>query len=152
VRELIDGCGVHGTAGGEVLTTGPLRADLLHELTEAMAETAAAPSTARADTPGLGFADAMAAVLAGEHITRDRWAGRAYVTAQAGYPDGIGINANTAAATGLPEGEEAEFGPYLMKCQLREGERPRFVPGWAPNQGDMFATDWRVRARPGRQG
>ncbi len=113
---------------------------------------------------GLGFPDALRAVLDGHHITRDRWADGRYVTAQAGYPDGIGINANTAAATGLPEDTEAVFRPYLMKCQgtvQAEGDpgrrlaedwvRPHFVP-WTPNQGDLFARDWQVLVRPAGQG
>lgn len=96
------------------------------------------------------FADALVAAQCGRHIAREAWGPGAYVTAQAAYPQGIGVNANTALATGLPEGSVAAFEPYLM-MRLADvpGERmmppppPRFVP-WTPGQDDLFARDWRV--------
>lgn len=102
---------------------------------------------------GLSFGEAMMAVRAGALITRVAWSG-GYVAAQAGYPQGIGVNANTSAATGLAEGSTAVFGPYLIR-QLPErapvvddgkfvDQPPRFVLGWAPDQEDLFADDWRV--------
>lgn len=60
-----------------------------------------------------------------------------YVIFQAGYPDGIPINKNTAEATGLPEGTVCKFGPYMM---LRAADGT-FVP-WVPSQTDQLATDW----------
>lgn len=96
----------------------------------------------------LSFGEAMIALRAGRPVTRALWAGGTYVTAQAGYPDGIGVNANTAAATGLPQGSTAVFGPYLLKCiqPSVEGRAPVFAP-WTPDQGDLFADDWMVLAR-----
>jgi hypothetical protein len=111
------------------------------------------PSTAPA--AGLSFASALAAVKAGQHATRSSWRG-GYVTAQAAYPQGIGVNANTARATGLPEGATAVFRPYLMRALpqvtpvVDDGRfvepTPAFVP-WTPDQDDLFAEDWRILPR-----
>lgn len=106
------------------------------------------------------FAAALAAVQTGCHIWRSIWETGVYVTAQVGYPQGIGVNENTARATGLDAGRRVVFAPYLMRCEPQsvrvvddEGESraaPVFVP-WTPDQADLFATDWRVLARPGAE-
>jgi hypothetical protein len=97
-------------------------------------------------TPPLNFGQAYGAVRAGRHITRESWEPTAFVTAQAGYPEGIGVNTNTAQATGLAQGSRAAFGPYLMRCSGRlAGVTPAFVP-WTPGQEDLFADDWRLLA------
>jgi hypothetical protein len=79
------------------------------------------------------------------------------VTAQAGYPQGIGVNANTAAATGLEEGTTAVFRPYLLRLMpqmtpvVDDGkfvDLPPEFEHWTPSQSDMFADDWRVLPRP----
>lgn len=105
----------------------------------------------------VGFADALRAVQAGAHVARVSWAPGEYVTAQAGYPDGIAVNENTSRATGLEVGTTAVFLPYLLR---RLAPRPagvengEFVDGppefehWLPGQADLFATDWRVLRRP----
>lgn len=103
---------------------------------------AAQPVRVAESLSGLAFAEALLACQAGRHIARTGWAAGGYVTAQAGYPDGIGVNANTARATGLVEGTVVEFGPYLMRCSYFDG-RPSFVP-WTPGQEDLFARDWRI--------
>ncbi len=92
---------------------------------------------------GLSFGDALAALKAGRRVTRASWPG-GYVTAQAGYPQGIGINANTAAATGLPVGTTAVFGPYLMKVVTPFADAPPECGPWTPDHRDLFADDWRV--------
>lgn len=74
-------------------------------------------------------------------LTRQGWNGPGqYVVLQRGYPDGIAINANTAQATGLPEGTTAFFRPYLMLKTVNENE---FVP-WVPSVSDLLATDWEL--------
>lgn len=102
------------------------------------------------------FAAALAAVQGGCHIWRTAWGSGSYVTMQVGYPAGVGVNANTARATGLEEGTEVVFAPYLMRCLPQvvptvDGKfvdnPPVFAP-WTPDQEDLFATDWRVAARP----
>ena len=86
----------------------------------------------------MNFGDALTAVKNGQQITRAGWNGPGqYVAYQPGYPDGIGINANTAAATGLPEGTVCSFRPYLM---LRTADGS-FVP-WVPSISDVLAEDW----------
>ena len=60
-----------------------------------------------------------------------------YIVLQPGYPDGIGINANTAEATGIPQGTVCVFRPYLMMFTA-DGE---FVP-WVASQTDLLASDW----------
>jgi hypothetical protein len=79
-----------------------------------------------------------AAVRDGARITRAGWNGTGmWVVHQAGYPDGIPINSNTAAATGLVEGTVCRFLPYLM-LRTVGGD---FVP-WVISQTDALADDW----------
>jgi hypothetical protein len=103
------------------------------------------------DLDALDFSGALLAVKAGHHITRDGWNGNGlYVTRQAGYPDGIDINQNTADATGLPAGTSCVFPPYLMLCSpngTAGDPRPQLV-NWVPSIGDVMAVDWRIVARP----
>lgn len=105
----------------------------------------------------LSFSEALDAVKTGAHITRAAWTGGSYVTAQAGYPQGIGVNQNTAGATGLPVGTQVAFPPYLIRRLpvlapvVDDGKfvepTPAFTP-WTPDQADLFATDWRIVPRP----
>lgn len=84
------------------------------------------------------FGTALARLRAGERVTRTGWNGRdMYVTLQAGYPDGIPINDNTARATGLPAGTVCVFRPYLL-MRTADGS---FVP-WLASQTDILAQDW----------
>ncbi len=77
---------------------------------------------------------------AGRKVARDGWNGKdMYVVYQPGYPDGIGINANTAKATGIPEGTICKFLPYLM-FRTAQGD---FVP-WLASQTDILADDWNI--------
>lgn len=105
----------------------------------------------------IDFGGALQAVKAGHHVARAGWQGAArYVTLQDGYPDGIGVNENTAAATGLPKGHLAAFSPYLTMCirahrslgVAAEWELiDTFVP-WTPDMTDVLAEDWTVVPRP----
>jgi hypothetical protein len=65
-----------------------------------------------------------------------------FVCLQTGYPKGAAINKNTVDATGLPEGSEAQFLPYLMFRTAR-GD---FVP-WVASQTDLLENDWKIVAR-----
>lgn len=87
----------------------------------------------------MDIGDALrAAVQDGVKIARSGWNGKGlFVVYQRGYPDGIAINANTAAATGIPEGTVCSFLPYLM---LHTADRS-FVP-WVISQSDALAQDW----------
>lgn len=87
------------------------------------------------------FSEAMERVkIRGTRISRDGWNGPGqYVVYQRGYPNGIAINANTAEATGIPEGTLMAFKPYLMLCTV-DGE---FVP-WVITQTDALSDDWTV--------
>lgn len=101
---------------------------------------------------GLGFGQALLACQQSRHIAREGWPAGSYVTAQAGYPEGVGINANTARATGMREGAVVAFAPYLMRCSGAAVDGvPVFAP-WTPDQGDLFAQDWRILPRPGVTG
>jgi len=60
-----------------------------------------------------------------------------WICLQAGYPNGIPINANTARATGLSEGEVHKFLPYIMMKTVND----EFVP-WLASQTDVLAEDW----------
>jgi hypothetical protein len=76
----------------------------------------------------------------GVKIARAGWNGKGmYIVLQAGYPDGIAINKNTAEATGIAEGTICKFHPYLMMKAV-DGS---FFP-WNPNQLDMLSEDWEI--------
>lgn len=88
----------------------------------------------------MDFSDALRQLKAGLKITRGGWNGPGqWVVLQEGYPGGIAINANTARATGMPEGTVAVFRPYLM-LRTVQGE---FVP-WTATASDVLAEDWKV--------
>jgi hypothetical protein len=88
----------------------------------------------------MDFGAALAALKSGDRVERAGWnAAGQYVALQPGYPGGIGINANTAQATGLPQGTVCRFWPYLMLCTAQHD----FVP-WAPTVSDVLADDWEI--------
>jgi hypothetical protein len=86
----------------------------------------------------MDFGEALALLREGHRMQRTGWNGKGmYVVFQKGYPDGIPINANTAAAIGQPEGVVCRFLPYLM-MRTADGS---FVP-WLASQTDILAEDW----------
>jgi len=86
----------------------------------------------------MDFGDAVRALKAGERVTRPGWNGKGmWLAYQPGYPAGIAINANTATATGIPEGTVCRFRPYIMMLTA-DGD---FVP-WVASQSDVLAEDW----------
>lgn len=88
----------------------------------------------------MDFSQALELCKMGAKITRSGWNGAGqFVVYQKGYPEGIPINANTAEATGIPEGTVCKFAPYLMMRNAQEV----FVP-WLVSQGDVLAEDWAV--------
>lgn len=88
----------------------------------------------------MNFSDALVLCKTGRKITREGWNGPGqFVVHQQGYTEGIGINANTAAAVDLPEGTVCKFAPYLM---MRNAQGT-FVP-WLASQGDLLADDWLI--------
>jgi hypothetical protein len=91
------------------------------------------------------FSNALVNLKQGMKATREGWnASGQYVVLQRGYPNGIAINANTAQATGIPEGTMCVFRPYLM---LRTADGS-FVP-WAPTVSDVLAEDWLIATTDG---
>ena len=85
---------------------------------------------------GIGWA--VATMRGGFRVRRAGWNGKGmYLAYQPGYPDGIPINANTAKATGQPEGTVCRFLPYVM-MRTAQGD---FVP-WLCSQTDLLADDW----------
>lgn len=86
----------------------------------------------------MDFSEALGLVKDGARIARTGWNGKGmFVVHQKGYPDGIPINANTAEATGIPQGTVCVFRPYLMMRTV-DGS---FVP-WVISQTDALADDW----------
>jgi hypothetical protein len=84
------------------------------------------------------FGWALAQAKHGHKIWRSGWNGKGmYVVFQKAYPNGIPINANTAGATGIPEGTVCRFLPYLM---MKTADNA-FVP-WLASQTDILADDW----------
>lgn len=87
-----------------------------------------------------GIGTAVKEMQNGERVARAGWNGKGmYLAYQPGYPDGIPINANTARATGQPEGTVLKFLPYVM-MRTADGS---FVP-WLCSQTDLLAVDWAV--------
>lgn len=90
------------------------------------------------------FAWALEELRAGERVQRAGWNGKdMFVTLQAGYPNGVPINANTADAIGEPEGTVHRFDPYFM-LKTATGS---FVP-WTVSTADALAEDWQRYAKP----
>ncbi len=88
------------------------------------------------------FAWALGHLREGKRLQRSGWNGKGmWIALQKGYPNGIPINANTAEATGIPEGTICLFLPYLM-MRTAGGE---FVP-WLASQTDILAYDWQIAA------
>jgi hypothetical protein len=86
----------------------------------------------------LNFGQALTHLKNGIRMSRKGWNGKGmWIAYQAGYPDGVPINANTARATGLNEGTVCKFLPYIM-MRTAGGE---FVP-WLASQTDVLAEDW----------
>lgn len=76
----------------------------------------------------------------GGKVRRAGWNGKGmFLVFQRGYPEGIPINANTAQATGIPQGTVCKFAPYVT---LRSADGS-FVP-WQASQTDLLATDWEL--------
>lgn len=85
-----------------------------------------------------GFDKALRRLKEGDKVARFGWNGKGmYIVLQAGYPEGIPINRNTAEATELPEGTVMRFLPYIM-MYTAQGD---FVP-WVASQTDLLAEDW----------
>jgi hypothetical protein len=84
------------------------------------------------------FSQALISIRLGDRMSRKAWGDpEVFVVFQKGYPEGIGINANTSEAIGLPEGTVVAFQPYLIK----RSEDGSFAP-WTPTQADILAGDW----------
>lgn len=90
---------------------------------------------------GNSFSWALDALKDGRRVSRPVWGEGTYVVLQKGYPDGIPINANTAEATGEPEGTVMVFRPYLM-VKLADGT---FLP-FIPTLDHLLAEDWQEGA------
>lgn len=87
-----------------------------------------------------GIGRAVDEMEAGRKVARSGWNGKGmYLVRQAGYPEGIPINQNTASATGLPLGSIQRFDPYVM-MRTASGS---FIP-WLCSQADLLARDWEV--------
>ncbi len=88
----------------------------------------------------MNIGEAVTSMKNGNRVSREGWNGKGmYLAYQPGYPNGIAINANTAKATGQPEGTVMKFLPYIM-MRTAGGE---FVP-WLCSQTDLLASDWSV--------
>lgn len=86
------------------------------------------------------FSVALEHIKAGRKVCRFGWNGKGmFIVYQKGYPDGIGINENTAKALGLEIGTVCKFLPYIM-MRTAQGD---FVP-WLASQTDILADDWTV--------
>lgn len=92
----------------------------------------------------MNYSQALNSLDAGERVSREGWNGKhMWVTRQEGYPNGVPINANTAKATGIPEGTLVKILPYFTLYTVH-GE---LVP-WVASQTDQQANDWGVVTGP----
>ena len=86
------------------------------------------------------FGSAIKHLKDGKRVCREGWNGKGmYITYQPGYPNGIPVNANTAKATGVPEGTKLKFHPYI----LMKTSKWTFVP-WVASNIDILAEDWMI--------
>lgn len=83
------------------------------------------------------FTTALVALKLGARVAREGWDRGQFVAMQEGYPDGIAINANTARATGIPEGTTVVFPAYFIV----RGPDGSITP-WVPNVIELLADDW----------
>lgn len=87
-----------------------------------------------------GFEWALIQLRNGQKVQRSGWNGKGmYIALQKAYPDGIPINANTAEATGIPQGTVCRFLPYIM--MKTADQVVSFVP-WLASQTDILGLDW----------
>lgn len=90
---------------------------------------------------GLDFGLALSRLKAGYKLRRADWNGKGmYIVRQPGYPEGIGANANTAKALGIPEGQIVKTRPYLAMMDAQG----MLVTGWLASQTDILAEDWEI--------
>ncbi len=86
----------------------------------------------------MNFGKAIEKVKEGHHIYRDGWNGSGmFVLYQKGYPEGIGVNRQTAEAYGIEEGSILKFRPYLQ-LYTAQGD----CAMWSPSTSDALAEDW----------
>jgi hypothetical protein len=86
----------------------------------------------------MSFSEALTVLKAGGKVEREGWNGRGmWIVLQRAYPNGIPINRNTSEATGLPEGTNCAFLPYLMMRTVSGA----FVP-WLASHTDLLSDDW----------
>lgn len=91
---------------------------------------------------GLTFSRALELLLEGHKITRSVWhheKSGVWIGMQAGYPDGIGANENTAKLLGVEPGTPVTICPYVVMRTVGGA----LVP-WTPNMIDLMASDWNV--------
>ena len=86
----------------------------------------------------MNFSEALILMKQGQKVARQGWNGRGmFAFLQKGYPEGIGINQNTAEATGIPQGTVCKFRPYFMLFTAQED-----FAHWVPSGSDILAEDW----------
>lgn len=87
-----------------------------------------------------GFEWALIQLRNGQKVQRKGWNGKdMYIVLQKAYPTGIPINANTAEATGIPQGTVCRFLPYIL---MKTADKvTTFVP-WLASQTDILGLDW----------
>jgi len=89
----------------------------------------------------MDFSIALVNLKDGKKVARDGWNGKGmYIVMQPGYPNGIGANANTAKALGIPENTIVKTRPYLAMMDAQG----MLVTGWLASQTDILAIDWQV--------
>lgn len=81
----------------------------------------------------------MPELRAGHKVTNMNWTPGMFIVLQAGYPEGIPINQNTADSLGLPLGTIKRFRPYVMLNTVDDS----FVP-YVMTQSDMLSEVWEV--------
>lgn len=83
---------------------------------------------------------ALEQLRAGHRVRRTGWNGTGmFLVRQAGYPQGIGANANTANAFGVSEGSAMRFRPYIVISPP-----DKFIVPWVCSQTDLLGEDWEL--------
>ena len=85
------------------------------------------------------FEYAMKALRNKARVHREEWAELSYVVLLPGYPEGIQINENNAAAHRLKVGATLHYKPYFQGCTVT-GE----IIVWNATTEDLLAEDWHI--------
>jgi hypothetical protein len=93
----------------------------------------------------MNFGEALQAAKSGRKIAREGWNGKGqFVVRAGGYAVALDkVREGTHFTKEFLQSEGATEMPIEPHLDIWNAQK-KYVPGWAPSQGDMFAEDWTV--------